>query len=285
MSTSSGAWPELPPDDVDLLRDLRRLSGDRDAADGGPRLLPQGRRRQVRARTPSPTMVRSPTTRLAGNCRSARLARPAAIWDWSKRCASSPKSRSGRRRGSEDRAVSGFGMINYDRGLATGAAVLAGRHDQAARAPQTQGPAAQNAGAARPQEVRSRSAQGLTAAAAEGRRVPGVHRVRQRVYPRATPVRRAFGAAAYRDIDPAGTLIAEPTVRARPIVSPRAHAVATRYRETRRGPMMVPHLHDDALEGARVRLALKLDKSGAPWFWRCLNTRRPTCRTIASCAK
>jgi NAD(P)-dependent dehydrogenase (short-subunit alcohol dehydrogenase family) len=30
------------------------------------------------------------------------------------------------------------------------------------------------------------------------------------------------------------------------------------------GPVLVAHLHDDAKEGARVRLALKLDKSGAP---------------------
>ena len=84
----------------------------------GPRLHPRQHLRQRKA--PSRSTPR------AGSCRSARPARPAAISASSRRSASSPAKR-GARRVADARhgLVSGFGMINYDRGICSGAAILA----------------------------------------------------------------------------------------------------------------------------------------------------------------
>ncbi len=74
----------------------------------------------------SPTTARSRTTPRAASFRSDRPARPAASSAWSRRCASSPASRSAPQvPDAEACLVSGFGMINYDRGLSSCAAILA----------------------------------------------------------------------------------------------------------------------------------------------------------------
>jgi NAD(P)-dependent dehydrogenase (short-subunit alcohol dehydrogenase family)/uncharacterized OB-fold protein len=117
-----------------------------------------------------------------------------------------------------------------------------------------------------PQGARSRTAQGLTAAAAEGRfalqvcadcaHVPYPPRD---ACPRCLSARLTFG-----DVDPNGRLIAETTIR----VSTDAY-----FRERMpwrmgtvkldAGPVIVAHLHGDTVEGERVKLVLKLDKSGS----------------------
>ena len=79
----------------------------------------------VRAHTFTRT-ARFRTIPRAASSRSDRPAPPAAISDLLKQCASSPESRSANRlQDAKVAVVSGFGMINYDRGLSSGAAVLA----------------------------------------------------------------------------------------------------------------------------------------------------------------
>jgi NAD(P)-dependent dehydrogenase (short-subunit alcohol dehydrogenase family)/uncharacterized OB-fold protein len=118
-----------------------------------------------------------------------------------------------------------------------------------------------------PQAARSRTAHGLTAAAAEGRfalqRCAACGTV---VY----PPREACPAClsprlAYEEVDARGTLLAETTVRVStdPYFRERVPwRVGTVKLDA--GPVLVAHLHGDTVEGARVRLALKLDKAGAP---------------------
>jgi NAD(P)-dependent dehydrogenase (short-subunit alcohol dehydrogenase family)/uncharacterized OB-fold protein len=69
----------------------------------------------------------------------------------------------------------------------------------------------------------------------------------------------------YRDVDARGTLVAETTVR---VSSDPYFRERTPWRigtvKLDAGPVLVAHLHGDTKEGARVRLELKLDKSGAP---------------------
>src|SRR5262249_56202707 len=68
----------------------------------------------------------------------------------------------------------------------------------------------------------------------------------------------------FRDVARGGTLIAETTVRTatEPYFRERTPwRVGTVKLDA--GPVVVAHLHGDAVEGARVRLELKLDKSGA----------------------
>ena len=78
-----------------LRRDLRRLPGDLHDAVRGPRLLQEGRGARLRPLAhASPTTARSRTTPRAASFRSGRPARPAAFSAWSRRCASSPGSRS-----------------------------------------------------------------------------------------------------------------------------------------------------------------------------------------------
>jgi NAD(P)-dependent dehydrogenase (short-subunit alcohol dehydrogenase family)/uncharacterized OB-fold protein len=118
-----------------------------------------------------------------------------------------------------------------------------------------------------PQGVRSRTAHGLTAAAAQGRFALQVCTdCGAIVYPPRDACPVCLSARLpFRDIDNTGTLVAETTVRVSTDSYFREHLpwrVGTVKLDA--GPVLVAHLHDDAREGARVRLALKLDKSGAP---------------------
>ena len=118
-----------------------------------------------------------------------------------------------------------------------------------------------------PQGVRSRTAHGLTAAAAQGRfSLQVCADCGAIVYPPRDACPVCLSARLpFRDIDNTGTLIAETTVRVSTDSYFREHLpwrVGTVKLDA--GPVLVAHLHDDAREGARVRLALKLDKSGAP---------------------
>ena len=118
-----------------------------------------------------------------------------------------------------------------------------------------------------PQGVRSRTAQGLTAAASEGRFALQVcEECSAVIYPPRDACPACLSVRLpYRDVEPAGTLVAETTVR----VSPDSYfreRVPWRLGTVKLdvGPLIVAHLHGDAVEGARVRLSLQLDKSGAP---------------------
>ena len=118
-----------------------------------------------------------------------------------------------------------------------------------------------------PQGVRSRTGHGLTAAAAQGRFALQVCAdCGAIVYPPRDACPVCLSARLpFRDIDNTGTLIAETTVRVSTDSYFREHLpwrVGTV--KLNAGPVLVAHLHEDAREGARVRLALKLDKSGAP---------------------
>ncbi|MFL6799810.1 MAG: SDR family oxidoreductase [Xanthobacteraceae bacterium] len=117
-----------------------------------------------------------------------------------------------------------------------------------------------------PQALRSRTAQGLTAAAAEGRFALQVcSECRTVLYPpRDTCSSCLSQRLTFRDVDPGGVLLAETTV----------HTSTDSYFRERMpwrvgtvkldaGPVVVAHLHADAVQKARVRLALKLDKSGS----------------------
>jgi len=117
-----------------------------------------------------------------------------------------------------------------------------------------------------PQGARSRTALGLTAAAAEGRfalQVCGdcahiLYPTRD-VCPRCLSARLTFG-----DVDPYGRLVAETTIRVStdPYFRERMPwRVGTVRLDA--GPVIVAHLHGDTIEGERVKLVLKLDKSGS----------------------
>jgi NAD(P)-dependent dehydrogenase (short-subunit alcohol dehydrogenase family)/uncharacterized OB-fold protein len=115
--------------------------------------------------------------------------------------------------------------------------------------------------------ARSRATLGLTRAAAEGRF--------------ALQVCGACGAVAYpprdacanclsddlpfRDLDTDGVLLAETTLRA-PTDAYFRERAPWRIGIVRlgAGPSIVVHLHGDCVEGEAVRLALKLDRNGAP---------------------
>jgi NAD(P)-dependent dehydrogenase (short-subunit alcohol dehydrogenase family)/uncharacterized OB-fold protein len=134
-------------------------------------------------------------------------------------------------------------------------------------APKRKNPLKKTPAPLRPQGVRSRTAHGLTAAAAEGRFALQVCTDCAIVVypPRDTCPACLSARLPYRDVDRGGTLVAETTVR----VSTDSYfrermpwRVGTVKLDA--GPVVVAHLHGDAREGARVRLALKLDKSGAP---------------------
>jgi NAD(P)-dependent dehydrogenase (short-subunit alcohol dehydrogenase family)/uncharacterized OB-fold protein len=117
-----------------------------------------------------------------------------------------------------------------------------------------------------PQGARSRTAHGLTAAAAEGRFAlqlcadcAHVLYPPRDACPRCLSARLTFG-----DVDPNGRLIAETTIRVStdPYFRERMPwRVGTVKLDA--GPVIVAHLHGDAVEGERVRLVLKLDKSGS----------------------
>jgi NAD(P)-dependent dehydrogenase (short-subunit alcohol dehydrogenase family)/uncharacterized OB-fold protein len=117
-----------------------------------------------------------------------------------------------------------------------------------------------------PQAARSRTAQGLTAAAAEGRfALQTCADCGTIVYPPRDACPACLSPRLpYRDVDARGTLVAETTVR---VSSDPYFRERTPWRigtvKLDAGPVLVVHLHGDTREGARVRLELKLDKSGA----------------------
>jgi NAD(P)-dependent dehydrogenase (short-subunit alcohol dehydrogenase family)/uncharacterized OB-fold protein len=118
-----------------------------------------------------------------------------------------------------------------------------------------------------PQGIRSRTAHGLTAAAAEGRFALQVCADCGTVLypPRDACPSCLSPRLPYKDVDPRGTLVVETTVR---ISTDPYFRERTPWRvgtvKLDAGPMLVAHLHGDATEGSRVRVELKLDRSGAP---------------------
>jgi NAD(P)-dependent dehydrogenase (short-subunit alcohol dehydrogenase family)/uncharacterized OB-fold protein len=117
-----------------------------------------------------------------------------------------------------------------------------------------------------PPGIRSRSAHGLTAAAAEGRFALQVCLdCNTVIYPPRDACPSCLSARIpFRDVDSAGTLVAETTVRTstEPYFRERTPwRIGTIQLDA--GPVIVAHLHGDVRERERVRLELKLDKSGS----------------------
>ena len=117
-----------------------------------------------------------------------------------------------------------------------------------------------------PRGARSRTAHGLTAAAAEGRFALQVCADCAHVaYPPRDACPHCLSARlTFKDVDPNGRLIAETIVRVStdPYFRERMPwRVGTVKLDA--GPVIVAHLHGDTVEGERVKLALKLDKSGS----------------------
>lgn len=116
-----------------------------------------------------------------------------------------------------------------------------------------------------PQGVRSRTALGLTAAAAEGRfRLQVCAECAAVIYPPRDACPRCLSARLpFQDVADGGTLLAETTLHTSTDVYFRER-LPWRIGTVRldAGPSVVAHLHGDVREGQRVRLALKLDKSG-----------------------
>ena len=116
-----------------------------------------------------------------------------------------------------------------------------------------------------PQGVRSRTAHGLTAAAAEGRFALQVCAdCGFTVYPPRDACPRCWSARVpFQDVAPGGTVLAETTIRTSTDVYFRER---TPWRigtiELDRGPSFVAHLHGDVNEGDRIHMTLRLDKSG-----------------------
>jgi NAD(P)-dependent dehydrogenase (short-subunit alcohol dehydrogenase family)/uncharacterized OB-fold protein len=118
-----------------------------------------------------------------------------------------------------------------------------------------------------PQGVRSRTAHGLTAAAAEGQFALQVcSDCSEVVYPPRDACPSCLSPRLpFKPVDNHGILIAETTVRTStdPYFRERTPwRVGTVKLDA--GPFVVAHLHGDVAEKARVRLELKLDKAGAP---------------------
>jgi NAD(P)-dependent dehydrogenase (short-subunit alcohol dehydrogenase family)/uncharacterized OB-fold protein len=117
-----------------------------------------------------------------------------------------------------------------------------------------------------PQGLRSRTAHGLTAAAAEGRFALQVCLDCSAViYPPRDACPSCLSARLpFRDVASGGVLTAETTIRTstdpyfRERTPWRVGAVKLDV-----GPVVVAHLHGDVAEGARVRLEFKLDRSGS----------------------
>jgi short-subunit dehydrogenase/uncharacterized OB-fold protein len=116
-----------------------------------------------------------------------------------------------------------------------------------------------------PQGARSRTAHGLTAAAAEGRFALQVcPDCGFALYPPRDACPRCLSPRVpFHEVAPGGTVLAETTIRT---------STEPYFRERRpwrigtvaldRGPVFVAHLHGDVTEGAGVRMTLRLDKSG-----------------------
>jgi short-subunit dehydrogenase/uncharacterized OB-fold protein len=116
-----------------------------------------------------------------------------------------------------------------------------------------------------PQGVRSRTAHGLTAAAAEGRFALQVCAdCGFTLYPPRDVCPRCLSARLpFQDVRPEGVLLAETTIRTSTDVYFRERTpwrIGTVVLDC--GPSFVAHLHGDVTEGARVRMTLRLDKSG-----------------------
>jgi NAD(P)-dependent dehydrogenase (short-subunit alcohol dehydrogenase family)/uncharacterized OB-fold protein len=116
-----------------------------------------------------------------------------------------------------------------------------------------------------PLKARSRTAQGLTAAAAEGRFALQVCAdCGETIYPPRDACPRCLSPRIpFKDVANGGTLLAETTIRT---------SIDVYFRERMPwrvgvvqldcGPSLVTHLHGDAREGERVRMELKLDRGG-----------------------
>jgi NAD(P)-dependent dehydrogenase (short-subunit alcohol dehydrogenase family)/uncharacterized OB-fold protein len=118
-----------------------------------------------------------------------------------------------------------------------------------------------------PQSVRSRTAHGLTAAAAQGRfELQTCADCKTTFYPPRDACPKCLSARVpFVPVNDRGTVLAETTI----------HTSTDPYFRERTpwrvgltkldcGPVVLSHLHGDVLEGGRVRLNLKLDKGGAP---------------------
>jgi NAD(P)-dependent dehydrogenase (short-subunit alcohol dehydrogenase family)/uncharacterized OB-fold protein len=118
-----------------------------------------------------------------------------------------------------------------------------------------------------PPGARSRTAQGLTAAAAQGRFALQVcAECNAVVYPPrdACPICLS-PRLPFKDVDPHGILVSETTVRVSPETYFRERAPwRVGLVKLDVGPVVVAHLHGDVREKAAVRLAIKLDRNGAP---------------------
>jgi NAD(P)-dependent dehydrogenase (short-subunit alcohol dehydrogenase family)/uncharacterized OB-fold protein len=117
-----------------------------------------------------------------------------------------------------------------------------------------------------PQGVRSRTAHGITAAAAEGRFALQVCLdCNTVIYPPRDACPACLSARVpFRDVTNGGVLVAETTVQTStdPYFRERTPwRVGTVKLDA--GPAIVAHLHGDTAEGARVRMQFKLDRSGS----------------------
>lgn len=118
-----------------------------------------------------------------------------------------------------------------------------------------------------PQSVRSRTAHGLTAAAAEGRfELQTCEECRTVFYPPRDACPKCLSdKVPFGPVDNRGTLLAETTIRTStdPYFRERTPwRVGLTKLDV--GPVILSHIHGDVTEGDRVRLDLKLDKGGAP---------------------
>lgn len=116
-----------------------------------------------------------------------------------------------------------------------------------------------------PQGIRSRTAHGLTAAAAEGRFALQVCAdCGATLYPPRDACPRCLSARLpFRDVPAGGMVLAETTIRTSTDSYFRERTpwrIGTIVLDA--GPSFVAHLHGDVAEGDRVRMALHLDKSG-----------------------
>jgi NAD(P)-dependent dehydrogenase (short-subunit alcohol dehydrogenase family)/uncharacterized OB-fold protein len=116
------------------------------------------------------------------------------------------------------------------------------------------------------QSVRSRTAHGLTAAAAEGRfELQVCSDCAAVVYPPRDACPVCLSALLpFRPVNSSGTLVTETTIRVSsdPYFRERLPwRIGTVKLDV--GPVVVAHLHGDVVEGGRVRLEFKLDKSGS----------------------
>lgn len=116
-----------------------------------------------------------------------------------------------------------------------------------------------------PQGLRSRTAHGLTAAAAEGRfMLQTCADCGFTLYPPRDACPRCLSdRVPFHDVSPSGVLLAETTIRTStdPYFRERTPwRIGTVTLDC--GPAFVAHLHGDVTEGSRVVMTLRLDKSG-----------------------